>query len=204
MIRSRLDAADLIAAILARPVTTGGDHMTTIPVSRIVTDSDAYSSHHDALEGCGIALSEERQGTRRPVLSGKRAIFFDKDRVRKYLLRGTPWHSAALDSILLAIPGAKRAQRMLGRHRVWGITIPLNNLTAKPASEQAPASEPAPAPHRWLYAIAGSTTVTLSSTPLAGAEYVTTTDALRMTQLAVQELSVERAPQPDGWWNSVV
>ncbi|MBA4188931.1 MAG: hypothetical protein C0467_13120 [Planctomycetaceae bacterium] len=209
MIRSRLDAADLLASILASPINVG-DARPPVSVSVVVTDPDAYRCYHHDLETYGVALSEERPGVRRPVLAGKRALFLHADRVRQYLLHGTVWQSTNCEDLLLTIPAAKRAQRMCARARIWGITIPLSSLPNAVANAMPAPSAPRPAPkaapnhERWLYVVTGPTSVTLSSAPLAGAEHISAMDAIRISHISIQELSEERAPLPSGWWTSVV
>ncbi len=117
------DEADLMKAILDSTFPVGSG-LPPVSVAVAISDPETYLLHASTLESQGIAMTEGRPGQRRPTLEGKKFIFFDLDRVKRFLLRGTPWWSLDCQQLLMRLPGASRQQRTVGNQRPWGVEVP--------------------------------------------------------------------------------
>lgn len=76
-----------------------------------------------ARNGIGIVLG--RPGHRGTEYDEKEYLFLDPDAVTEKLLRGTEWQDQTIRTILKRIEGAEMTRRRLARHRVRGVTIPM-------------------------------------------------------------------------------
>lgn len=133
------DETDLMKTILDSTFQAGSG-LPPVSVSEVISDPDTYLSHHTTLESQGVAMTEGRPGIRRPVLEGKKFIFMDLDKVKRYLLRGTPWWNMDCEQLLLRLKGASRQQRKMGSQRIWGIELPLGEWVETRAAEERVAS----------------------------------------------------------------
>ncbi len=117
------DANDLMRAIATATVKTKSGDLVSI--AEVTTDAAAYFAYSSLMEGKGVALTEGRRGTRSPRIEGKRFIFFDLYKVHLHLLSVNQGHGLDCERLLMRVPGADRIQRTVGRRRVWGIEVPL-------------------------------------------------------------------------------
>jgi hypothetical protein len=120
------DEADLMKTILDSTFHVGNGQ-APVSVSVVISDTESYMRYSETLESQGIAMTEGRPGVRRPVLEGKKYVFLDMEKVKRFLLKGTSWYPLDCEQLLLRLPGAKRAQRMLGRQRIWGLELLAND-----------------------------------------------------------------------------
>ncbi len=148
------DEGDLMKAILDSTFPVGGG-LPPIQVAVALSDPEVYMAHHATLESQGIAMTQGRPGPRTPHLAGKKNIFFDMDKVKRFLLRGTPWGGLDCEQLLLRVRHAHQAQRKLGGQRVSGIEIPACDWVSAPDGEERiesilpldiPDDEPGPPP----------------------------------------------------------
>jgi len=133
------DEADLMKTILDSTFPVGGG-LPPVSVADVVSDPEVFLLHHTTLESQGIAMTEGRPGHRRPALEGKKFIFMDMDKVKRYLLRGTPWWSMDCDQLLLRVTGASRQQRKMGSQRIWGVEIPIRDWVEMKTPEERASS----------------------------------------------------------------
>jgi energy-coupling factor transporter ATP-binding protein EcfA2 len=117
------DESDLMKAILDSTVPIGAG-LPPVSVSVAISDPEVYLAHSGTLESQGVSMTEGRPGPRRPQLEGKKFMFFDMTKVKRFLLRGTDWYGMDCEQLLLRVPGAERRQRIVSRQRIWGIEIP--------------------------------------------------------------------------------
>ncbi len=138
------DTRDLVAAIATAVIEASrGRDSHQITAMEVMGRQEAYQAYGAALETYGIAMVEDRPGHRRPYLSQKKIVAIDAKRLkRRLLIQSARWRQIDTDAVanaLLALAGAKRSQRTIGRHRVWGIDVPIGSwATAAEGAEEVP------------------------------------------------------------------
>jgi hypothetical protein len=119
---------DLLRDILEGLVSLGSGRY--VSVNEVITNQFLYNEARDAMERLGVALVRTARGPRGELAGLKQgtALFINISSCKQHLLpRNERWaHDFDIETVLLRLPGARRAQHAIAGARGRGIEIPAD------------------------------------------------------------------------------